>query len=597
MIYSKELEGMCKVAKGVDHGPAPIPEEGKWVKAKEIKDISGLTHGIGWCAPQQGACKLTLNVKDGIIQEALIETIGCSGMTHSAAMAGEILTGKTILEALNTDLVCDAINTAMRELFLQIVYGRTQTAFSEGGLPVGAGLEDLCPEEEIKKDWEIVRRKVKEENANGYPMFMGYEWQGCGFDGDHNVFFLDNEQDMKHPMRYRELRDDYKDTEAIGIPHHVAYQLGSRGKNWATHDENFSPFAEIYSSHGCSENDTGGMDMERHLHMGPRTGETCYERGLEAGLHVGCMASGDNHNVPAACDHGTMCVLAEDASKAAIWAGMKARHVYGVSRSRMDIDFTADDKMMGDVITPGKHNMKISICAADAIDRVELLKNNVLEEMIVHSGSWENKKFADDEVIRVKFTVEFGWGPNPRFYKDMLVKEWDGSLNVEGKLLSIDKEWNSYGQKLYDVTDDSCKFHMTTYMSTTTGHWMGPSTVVKEGFVFEVEGTPDSDACLKVDNYEYHFTIRELMKTSRIKAQYQESIDLANRVYGKVDHYRDDFYWHNAYKTRIRQAVPQDAYVLNYEKEIDMEAGANYRLRVWLKNGDVAWVSPIFVEK
>ena len=133
MIYSKELEEMCKVAKGVDHGPAPIPEEGKWVKAKEIKDISGLTHGIGWCAPQQGACKLTLNVKDGIIQEALIETIGCSGMTHSAAMAGEILTGKTILEALNTDLVCDAINTAMRELFLQIVYGRTQTAFSEGG--------------------------------------------------------------------------------------------------------------------------------------------------------------------------------------------------------------------------------------------------------------------------------------------------------------------------------------------------------------------------------------------------------------------------------------------------------------------------------
>ena len=143
MIYSKELEEMCVVKKGVDHGPAPIPEEGKWVKAKEIKDISGLTHGIGWCAPQQGACKLTLNVKEGVIQEALVETIGCSGMTHSAAMAGEILVGKTILEALNTDLVCDAINTAMRELFLQIVYGRTQSAFSENGLPIGAGMEDL----------------------------------------------------------------------------------------------------------------------------------------------------------------------------------------------------------------------------------------------------------------------------------------------------------------------------------------------------------------------------------------------------------------------------------------------------------------------
>ena len=143
MNFTKEVEQMVCVAKGPNHGPAPIPQEGAWTKAKEITDISGLTHGVGWCAPQQGACKLTLNVKKGIIQEALVETIGCSGMTHSAAMAAEILPGKTILEALNSDLVCDAINTAMRELFLQIVYGRTQTAFSEDGLPIGAGLEDL----------------------------------------------------------------------------------------------------------------------------------------------------------------------------------------------------------------------------------------------------------------------------------------------------------------------------------------------------------------------------------------------------------------------------------------------------------------------
>lgn len=143
MEYSQEVKNMCTVAKGAYHGPAPIPEEGKWVQAKEIKDISGLTHGVGWCAPQQGACKLTLNVKNGVIEEALVETIGCSGMTHSAAMAAEILQGKTLLEALNTDLVCDAINVAMREIFKQLAYGRSQTAFSENGLPIGASLEDL----------------------------------------------------------------------------------------------------------------------------------------------------------------------------------------------------------------------------------------------------------------------------------------------------------------------------------------------------------------------------------------------------------------------------------------------------------------------
>jgi NifU-like protein involved in Fe-S cluster formation len=178
MTYSAEVEEMCFVRKGVDHGPSPIPEEGKWVQAKQITDISGLTHGVGGCAPHQGACKLTLNIKDGIIQEALVETIGCSGMTHSAAMASEILPGKTVLEALNTDLVCDAINVAMRELFLQIVYGRSQTAFSEGGLPIGAGLEDLgkTGRSQIATTYGTTVKGARYmEIAEGYVLRMGLD--------------------------------------------------------------------------------------------------------------------------------------------------------------------------------------------------------------------------------------------------------------------------------------------------------------------------------------------------------------------------------------------------------------------------------------
>ena len=51
MIYSHEVEEMCTVAQGVHHGAAPIPEEAKWVKSKEVKDISGLTHGVGSDVP------------------------------------------------------------------------------------------------------------------------------------------------------------------------------------------------------------------------------------------------------------------------------------------------------------------------------------------------------------------------------------------------------------------------------------------------------------------------------------------------------------------------------------------------------------------
>ena len=143
MQYTEELRQMTPVGRCTIHGPAPIPQEGVFSPVTDISQISGFSHSVGTCAPKQGACKLTLNVKEGIIQEALIEVIGCSGMTQSAAMAAEILPGRTLVEALNTDLVCDAINVAMREFFLVMVYGRTQTAFSDGGLPVGAGFDDL----------------------------------------------------------------------------------------------------------------------------------------------------------------------------------------------------------------------------------------------------------------------------------------------------------------------------------------------------------------------------------------------------------------------------------------------------------------------
>ena len=183
MQFTHEIEQMCCVKKGCNHGPAPIPQEGNWTQSKEITDISGLTHGVGWCAPQQGTCKLTLNVKNGIVEEALVETSGCSGMTHSAAMAAEILPGKTVLEAMNTDLVCDAINTAMRELFLQIAYGRTQSAFSEGGLVIGAGLEDLGKglRSQVGTMYGTLKKGVRYlEMAEGYVLKLA-------LDKDHEV--------------------------------------------------------------------------------------------------------------------------------------------------------------------------------------------------------------------------------------------------------------------------------------------------------------------------------------------------------------------------------------------------------------------------
>ena len=224
------------------------------------------------------------------------------------------------------------------------------------------------------------------------------------------------------------MRDMLTGTGAIAVPHHVAYQPGSRGKNWDTHDPAFSPVAEIYSSHGSSENDEGPLDMERHEHMGPRTDMTCYEAGLDKGIEVGCIASGDNHTVPGESDHGMMCVLSTGRSRAEIWQGLLARRTYGVSRSRMVIDHTLNGAPMGAEISPGPAQFTLSLTAANAVDRVEFLKDNILERMIVHSGTWERQPLPGR--FAFKFEVEFGWGPETRLFPDAALKVWEGSLRV-----------------------------------------------------------------------------------------------------------------------------------------------------------------------
>ena len=74
--YSAQVNAMCPITKGPKHGPAPIPEEGQWVKAYKIEDISGYTHGVGWCAPQQGTCKLSLNIENGLPVGAGLDDLG-----------------------------------------------------------------------------------------------------------------------------------------------------------------------------------------------------------------------------------------------------------------------------------------------------------------------------------------------------------------------------------------------------------------------------------------------------------------------------------------------------------------------------------------
>ena len=228
------------------------------------------------------------------------------------------------------------------------------------------------------------------------------------------------------------------------------------------------------------------------------------------------------------------------------------------------------------------------------MDRIEILKDNILEDMVVHSGTWERQR--PEGLIRFKFRLELGWGPDTRVYKDQWIKNWSGRLDVDGKILGIEKCWNNFGQELTCVEESSCEFSMTTYQSTASGKWMGSCNVTTEGFIFEVEADADSVMKLTIDGKEYHLAVRQLLESSRVFALWDQVRKLTEDTWGEITHYRDDPWWHNAYKFRVGKAYPQSSYEVRGCRKIKFTEDGNIRLRIWQKNGDAAWTSPVFVK-
>lgn len=458
----------------------------------------------------------------------------------------------------------------------------------------GLGVEDRYPLEAIEKDWEYIKEVTDKANEDGFPMFMGYEWQGSGEDGDHNVFFKDNEQKMEYPLRYEELVKAYEGKDAIGIPHHLAYQLGFRGKNWATHNDKFSPFVETYSSHGSSENDNTPIEMNRHIHMGPRTGETCVERGWEKGNRFGVICSGDNHSCPGVYGFGYCAVLAKDNSKDAIWDAFVNKRVYGVTKDKVKLhDFSIDGAIMGSAVKRNKNaKLHLDVEAGNDINRIEIIKNNKVIKMIPHYSA----EAPESGTVKFKFHLEMGWGPDRRLFPDIESRHWTGSLKTDGKLLSVEKCWSTFGQKVNHQDDKSCDFEITSYKTTASGKWMGPSAVTTEGFIFEIEDDINNCVHLTVDGVDYELKIRDILYSSRIIPLLKEVNDLLVERYNFTEFYRYDSWWHNCYKIKVNQGVIEDNYHVVLDEDIDTTDAREIRLRIWENNGGLTYTTPIFFD-
>jgi hypothetical protein len=377
------------------------------------------------------------------------------------------------------------------------------------------------------------------------------------------------------------------------IPHHTAYMPGIRGKDWSVHDERLTPFAEIYSSHGCSEDDGEWIGLRSNRNMGPNTSGGTTEDGLDRGYKLGIICSNDSHyGLPAVYGMGTMACYARELTRESLWEAFAARRVYGVTGDRIVLDFSVNGAPMGSVIrAKGPVRINATVRCTDALDRIELLRNNRVIATHCHAGTWE--PLTGGERIRCKFRVEAGWNPIPDRLPNQGDKHWHGRLEVpDGVIVSVEKCWKTLGQRVDKPGGRGCEFEFRTEQG------MGMHI---ESTVFEIEARPADRIVIEIDNKRVDMTLAEAMAGSRLVHFMDENFGLIERTFGidatKLP--RNDRVYFLGPKCKIHRAVPEAGLVggLEFVDQAPPAGTNHYRIRVTQRNRQMAWSSPVWVEQ
>lgn len=462
--------------------------------------------------------------------------------------------------------------------------------------PGGFMAEQPIEEDVAREQWGAIAAFLSEHaERDGFPSFLGYEWQGAGLDGDHNVYFKDDRAPLVLCDRYEELVKELKDLDAIGIPHHLAYSLGNRGKNWETHDELFSPLAEVYSHHGSSERDLTDLPMQRHIHMGPRVDETSVASGIKHGVHMGFIASGDNHEVPAMVKNGRAGVWATDLTKEAIWDALVSRRTFGFTGSKISVWTELGEIEMGGIGTCSRDmaEYRVDICANSRVQRVELYRNGDLED--IRAVKVSPRPSEGDERVRIKFRIECGWGPNVKFFPEFTTKLWAGHMETDATVVSVEPVFASF-ETDFDIEDEHNVAFTAKSQKTAGGRWMRDSEMRTEGFIFELEGRLNDSVKLVIDGMERSYTLAQLLEGTSIIVFEEQAKRLMKECCGIEEYRRSDSWYHNAYKVRVCQASLSDEYEVHATFDVPVaNEETSYYARVVQADGQVAWSSPTWV--
>jgi len=453
--------------------------------------------------------------------------------------------------------------------------------------------------------WQELTRAARDGNEPGdFVTLLGYEWHGDRKRyGDHNVIYFDLEEENpldpteKLPSLYRKLQK----RKALAIPHHMGYKKGCRGKDWKYWDEELSPVAEVFSSHGSSETDPTDRPLLNNPSMSPGNSETSWRKALENGYRVGAIASNDGPGLPGGWGKGLAAVWAESLSREGIMEALRSRRTYGVTGDRIELKFYLDGAPMGEVLPvrdPENHQARFDVRCPGALDRVELIQNGRRTSCYYH----RDRPYPEGE-DQYNVKVDFGWGPTPRFGLQEGEFSWEGELRVsEGELTGVQGCFNRMGERA-DLKDGVAQWKIDLPRRDERDN-AEPWSDLKQGVIFKVKGDRRTQLTFsgKVcgERFRLKKSLDELRKGSELFSLEEAAIRLIEEETGvrEEEIINRDLYYFNAPKMKIHKAVATNERATCGTFELEsLREGRNYAyLRVHQLNGQMAWSSPVWLD-
>lgn len=461
----------------------------------------------------------------------------------------------------------------------------------------GLAIESVYNTPDFLAAWRQLGKLVKKHHEPGKcVLFAGYEWHGDRTKyGDHNVIYRTNDGELLDCHALVELYDSLRFGDALAIPHHTAYyNQGGRGKDWDIFDETLSPVMEVFSRHGCSEGAQSGGGLVRNQSMGPDVAGGSYQDALARGLKVGVIGSNDGFGLPGRWGAGRAAVLARELTRDAIFEALSARRCYAVTGDRILLDVRINDQPMGSTVQAGSEiDVDVDVTCSDALDRIELIHNNVAADTYCHSGKWEAAAYEEG---RFKVRIEAGWGPGAHYGFDVDDQQWDLRLELDGgQILGVEKCWSYPGGRIVAQDDTTCLWRLVTHR-----RWSNYVDQAVQGMVFEIAGSQEAKLTVTEKDFTVTATVGQLLAGAQLASLTEECKRRIAERFGLVPEELDnhDLYHHNARKIKLHRAVPQTAYRVSHcFKNVKLADGVNFfYVRVSQANGQKAWSSPVWVE-